>query len=99
MTDTPKIILKDVHKAFGPKKVLQGVDLEIGAGESVVVIGGSGTGKSVLLKCILGLIHPDRGSILVDGEETAGLTGTQRDRHMAKFGMLFQGAALFDSIT
>jgi phospholipid/cholesterol/gamma-HCH transport system ATP-binding protein len=98
MNGEPEIVLKDVHKAFGRKKVLQGVDLTIGKGESVVVIGGSGTGKSVLLKCILGLIHPDRGSILIDGEETVGLTGTERDRHMAKFGMLFQGAALFDSI-
>ena len=78
--------------------MLQGIDLEIGAGESLVVIGGSGTGKSVLLKCILGLIRPDRGSILIDGEETVGLRGGERDRLMAKFGMLFQGAALFDSI-
>ena len=97
-TAVAEIVLKDVHKAFGRKKVLQGIDLTIGKGESVVVIGGSGTGKSVLLKCILGLIHPDRGSILIDGEETVGLTGSERDRHMAKFGMLFQGAALFDSI-
>ena len=97
-TAVAEIVLKDVHKAFGRKKVLQGIDLTIGKGESVVVIGGSGTGKSVLLKCILGLIQPDRGSILIDGEETVGLTGSERDRHMAKFGMLFQGAALFDSI-
>jgi phospholipid/cholesterol/gamma-HCH transport system ATP-binding protein len=98
MSDIPKITLKDVHKAFGSKKVLQGIDLEIARGESLVVIGGSGTGKSVLLKCILGLIRPDRGSILIDGEETVGLRGSDRDRLMAKFGMLFQGAALFDSI-
>jgi phospholipid/cholesterol/gamma-HCH transport system ATP-binding protein len=98
MTAVPKIVLKDVHKAFGPKKVLQGVDLEIGTGESVVVIGGSGTGKSVLLKCILGLIRPDRGSILIDGEESVGAGGAERDRLTAKFGMLFQGGALFDSI-
>ncbi len=98
MTAAPKIVLKDVHKAFGPKKVLQGVDLEIGTGESVVVIGGSGTGKSVLLKCVLGLIRPDRGSILIDGEESVGASGADRDRLIAKFGMLFQGAALFDSI-
>jgi phospholipid/cholesterol/gamma-HCH transport system ATP-binding protein len=98
MTRSPKIVVKDLHKAFGRKKVLQGVNLEVGTGESVVVIGGSGTGKSVLLKCILGLVHPDRGSILIDGEETVGLRGGERDRLMAKFGMLFQGAALFDSI-
>jgi phospholipid/cholesterol/gamma-HCH transport system ATP-binding protein len=95
---SPKLVLKDVHKAFGPKKVLQGVNLEIDTAESVVVIGGSGTGKSVLLKCILGLIRPDRGSILIDGEEAIGLRGAKRDRLMAKFGMLFQGSALFDSI-
>jgi phospholipid/cholesterol/gamma-HCH transport system ATP-binding protein len=98
MSPPPKIAISDLHKAFGPKKVLQGVDLTIGTGESVVVIGGSGTGKSVLLKCILGLIHPDRGSIKIDGEETVGLRGVERDRLMAKFGMLFQGAALFDSL-
>jgi phospholipid/cholesterol/gamma-HCH transport system ATP-binding protein len=98
MSDGPKIVIQDLHKAFGPKKVLQGIDLEIGTGESVVVIGGSGSGKSVLLKCILGLVRPDRGSILVDGTETVGLSGRERDRLMAKFGMLFQGAALFDSI-
>jgi phospholipid/cholesterol/gamma-HCH transport system ATP-binding protein len=98
MTGSPKIVIKDLHKAFGTKKVLQGVDLEIDTGESVVVIGGSGTGKSVLLKCILGLIHPDRGVILIDGVDTVGLRGSDRDRLMGKFGMLFQGAALFDSI-
>jgi phospholipid/cholesterol/gamma-HCH transport system ATP-binding protein len=94
----PKIVITDLHKAFGTKKVLQGVNLTIGAGESVVVIGGSGTGKSVLLKCVLGLIQPDRGSIKIDGVESVGVRGGGRDRLMAKFGMLFQGAALFDSI-
>jgi phospholipid/cholesterol/gamma-HCH transport system ATP-binding protein len=98
MTASPKIVIKDLHKSFGAKKVLQGVDLEIDTGESVVVIGGSGTGKSVLLKCILGLIHPDRGTILIDGVESVKLRGKERDRLMVKFGMLFQGAALFDSI-
>jgi phospholipid/cholesterol/gamma-HCH transport system ATP-binding protein len=98
MSDTPKIRIRDLHKAFGHKKVLQGIDLDVGTGESVVVIGGSGTGKSVLLKCILGLIEPDRGSIKVDGEETVGLRGAERDRVRAKFGMLFQGSALFDSL-
>ncbi|MBT7356086.1 MAG: ATP-binding cassette domain-containing protein, partial [Rhodospirillaceae bacterium] len=71
MTDQmPKISLRDVHKAFGPKVVLNGLDLDVGVGESVVVIGGSGTGKSVMLKCILGLLHADKGSIEVDGEQT-----------------------------
>jgi phospholipid/cholesterol/gamma-HCH transport system ATP-binding protein len=93
-----KIVITDLHKAFGAKKVLRGVDLELDMAESVVVIGGSGTGKSVLLKCVLGLIRPDRGSIKIDGEETVGVKGAERDRLMLKFGMLFQGAALFDSI-
>ncbi|GGF25062.1 ABC transporter ATP-binding protein [Aliidongia dinghuensis] len=95
---TAKIVIRNLYKAFGRKKVLQGINLEIDQGESVVVIGGSGSGKSVLLKCILGLIHPDSGEILVDGQPTARLTGSERARLMAKFGMLFQGAALFDSL-
>jgi phospholipid/cholesterol/gamma-HCH transport system ATP-binding protein len=98
MTDQPKISIRGLAKAFGSKPVLQGVDLDIAAGESVVVIGGSGTGKSVLLKSIIGLIHPDGGSILIDGEETVGLRGRARDRMRARFGMLFQGGALFDSL-
>ena len=95
---TAKILIKDLTKSFGRKKVLQGVNLEIEQGESVVVIGGSGTGKSVLLKCILGLLHPDSGEILVDGQPTVGMGGSERARMLAKFGMLFQGAALFDSL-
>ena len=98
MTDTPKIVIKDLCKSFGAKKVLQGIDLEIGRGESLVVIGGSGTGKSVLIKCVLGLIKPDSGSILVDGVETTKLSANGRDQLIRKFGMLFQGGALFDSI-
>lgn len=100
MTDTaqPKIRIRDVHKSFGPKVVLDGVSLDIMPGESVVVIGGSGTGKSVLLKSILGLLRPDMGSIRVDGEEVIGLGGRERERINRKFGMLFQGAALFDSL-
>lgn len=93
-----KIALSNVTKSFGDKHVLQGVDLEVAAGESVVVIGGSGTGKSVLLKSILGILRPDSGSITVDGEETVGLRGRRRDKHLDKFGMLFQGGALFDSL-
>jgi phospholipid/cholesterol/gamma-HCH transport system ATP-binding protein len=95
---SPKISLSGVTKAFGPKKVLQGIDLDVAPGESMVVIGGSGSGKSVLLKCILGLMQPDRGSIKVDGEETCDLTDRGRARVMRKFGMLFQGGALFDSL-
>jgi len=95
---TPKISLRGVTKSFGPKKVLQGIDMDVAARESMVVIGGSGSGKSVLLKCILGLMHPDRGSIKVDGEEVVELNERGRARVMRKFGMLFQGGALFDSL-
>ena len=93
-----KISLRGVTKSFGSKKVLQGIDLDVAPAESVVIIGGSGTGKSVLLKCILGLIRPDRGSITIDGEETTNLSDNARQRVMRKFGMLFQGGALFDSL-
>lgn len=96
---TPKIEISDLRKAFGSKVVLDGVNLTLGAGESLVVIGGSGTGKSVLLKCILGLITPDSGSIKVDGEETTRLSVKDRQTLMSKFGMLFQGGALFDSLS
>lgn len=89
------ITLTDVHKSFGPKKVLQGVDLSIDRGESLVIIGGSGTGKSVALKCVLGLITPDKGKIEVDGQD---VTTADRDAFLARFGMLFQGGALFDSL-
>jgi phospholipid/cholesterol/gamma-HCH transport system ATP-binding protein len=94
----PKIRLKDVTKSFGPKNVLTGVTLDIGDAESVVVIGGSGTGKSVLIKCILGILEPDGGTIAVDGENVVGLGAAKRDAVNAKFGMLFQGGALFDSL-
>ncbi len=89
------IRLEGVHKAFGAKQVLRGIDLEVETGESLVVIGGSGTGKSVLLKCILGLVVPDAGRILLDGKD---VTRTDRDAFLARFGMLFQGGALFDSM-
>ena len=95
----PKIKIRGLCKAFGDKVVLDKVDLDVHSGESVLVIGGSGSGKSVLLKCILGLLHPDDGSIEVDGEEVVGLMGEDLDRVRRKFGMLFQNAALFDSLT
>ncbi|BAE50897.1 ABC transporter ATP-binding protein [Paramagnetospirillum magneticum] len=98
MTSVPKIELTGVHKAFGPKVVLDGIDLSVARGESVVVIGGSGTGKSVMLKCILGLLRPESGSIRIDGEDVVGMGPKDRDRIMKKFGMLFQGGALFDSL-
>lgn len=93
-----KIELKDVHKAFGSKKVLQGIDLSLKQGESLVVIGGSGTGKSVLIKSIIGLLTADSGSIKIDGEETTNINNSERNQLMAKFGYLFQGGALFDSL-
>lgn len=99
MAESPKISVTGLHKAFGPKRVLNGVDLAIPKGESLVIIGGSGTGKSVLIKSILGLIAPDSGSIAVDGEETTKARGKQREALMKKFGMLFQGGALFDSLS
>ena len=94
------IQLTDVHKAFGSKHVLRGVDLALPKGESMVIIGGSGTGKSVLLKCVLGLIHADSGAIEVDGQDVTRLRqgSAERDAFLARFGMLFQGGALFDSL-
>ena len=89
------IELRDVHKSFGDNRVLRGVNLTIPQGESMVVIGGSGAGKSITLKCILGLVTPDRGTILVDGED---VTRAERDEFLGHFGMLFQGGALFDSM-
>ena len=98
MTDTPKIELSALKKSFGNKHILTGVDLVVPEGKSMVVIGGSGTGKSVMLKCILGLLNADSGSIKIDGQETIGASASERDDLMKKFGMLFQGAALFDSL-
>jgi len=97
--NTPKIRVRGLHKAFGTHKVLAGLDLDVAEQESVVVIGGSGTGKSVLLKCILGILEPDAGTIEVDGENVVGLKGPARDQLLRKFGMLFQNAALFDSLS
>ena len=90
------IRMDQVKKSFGDNHVLRGVDLHIPKGESMVIIGGSGTGKSVALKCVLGLIKPDSGTILVDGQDA--FTG-DRDAFLARFGMLFQGGALFDSLS
>jgi len=96
--DRPKIRIRGLKKAFGPKVVLDGIDLDVGVGESLVVIGGSGTGKSVLIKSVLGILQPDSGSIEVDGEEVVGIDADGRERVNRKFGMLFQGSALFDSL-
>ena len=93
-----KLEISGLYKSFGKNHVLQDLSLSVGKQESLVIIGGSGTGKSVLLKCILGLLKPDSGSIRVDDEETTSLRGSDREDFTAKFGMLFQGAALFDSL-
>jgi phospholipid/cholesterol/gamma-HCH transport system ATP-binding protein len=98
MSTTPKIAVRGLRKSFGPKVVLDGIDLDVTPGESLVIIGGSGTGKSVMVKCILGLIRPDAGSIKIDGQEVVGMHASGREQLMQKFGMLFQGAALFDSL-
>jgi phospholipid/cholesterol/gamma-HCH transport system ATP-binding protein len=92
------IVLKDLRKSFGAKHVLNGIDLSVLKGHSLVVIGGSGTGKSVMIKCILGLLRADAGSIRIGGKEVIGLKGAERDRYLSRFGMLFQGGALFDSL-
>jgi phospholipid/cholesterol/gamma-HCH transport system ATP-binding protein len=93
-----KIKVRGLSKRFGPKVVLNGLDLDVPRGKSLVVIGGSGTGKSVLIKCILGILEPDAGSIEIDGEEVVGAKSEKREAVMKKFGMLFQGGALFDSL-
>jgi phospholipid/cholesterol/gamma-HCH transport system ATP-binding protein len=90
------IELQNVHKSFGSNHVLRGVDVSVNKGKSLVIIGGSGTGKSVTIKCILGLVTPDQGKILVDGQD---VNNAERDAFLARFGMLFQGGALFDSLT
>ena len=95
---TAKIALTNVHKSFGPKDVLRGVNLEVETGQSLVVIGGSGSGKSVMLKSILGLLTPDSGSIKIDSRETAGLARRGRADIDHQIGMLFQNGALFDSL-
>ena len=89
------ITLENVHKSFGSNAVLRGVNLSIPRGKSLVIIGGSGTGKSVALKCVLGLIRPDSGKITVDGQD---VRTAEREAFLARFGMLFQGGALFDSM-
>jgi len=98
MTGKPKIELRGVRKRFGPKIVLDGIDLVVNEGDSLVIIGGSGSGKSVTIKCVLGIIRPDAGTILVDGEDVTHINGTKREAQLRKFGMLFQGGALFDSL-
>lgn len=93
------IELQGIHKAFGTNRVLRGVDLTIEPGETLTIIGGSGTGKSVLFKVMLGLLPPDQGSIRIDGREVTGLRERDRLAVTGRFGMVFQGGALFDSLT
>lgn len=94
-----KIEIRGLCKAFGKKVVLDGVDVDIKKGESLVVIGGSGTGKSVLIKCIQGILTPDSGSIKIDGVDITQQNRDEAEKSYAKMGMLFQGAALFDSLS
>jgi phospholipid/cholesterol/gamma-HCH transport system ATP-binding protein len=98
MTETPKIRIRGLYKRFGSKQVLDGVDLEVPRGTSLVVIGGSGSGKSVLLKCVLGLIEPDDGVIEIDGQDILKQPRDDRELARARIGMLFQNGALFDSL-
>lgn len=92
------ITLENVHKSFGSNHVLRGVNLHVPRGTSMVVIGGSGTGKSITIKAVLGLVTPDEGKITVDGRDVTAGSADDRDAFLAQFGMLFQGAALFDSL-
>ena len=92
------ISVKNLHKSFGDNQVLRGINLELGEQESLGIIGGSGTGKSILIKCILGLIEPDSGEILINGENMVGARSAKRQQLIQSFGMLFQGGALFDSL-
>lgn len=98
MSKSPKISVQNLHKAFGVNKVLTGVNLDVMAGESLVIIGGSGAGKSVLVKCMLGLLSPDQGKVMVGGIDICTAPAKKHDAYLKKTGMLFQGSALFDSL-
>lgn len=93
------IRVHDLHKTFGRQRVLRGLSLEVATGETMVVIGRSGGGKSVLLKHLIGLLHPDSGTIMVDGTDTTQLRGSALDRVRERYGVVFQGGALFDSMS
>ncbi len=99
MTQTPKLAWKGVTKRFGDRAVLDGLDLSVAPGRSLVIIGGSGLGKSVTIKTALGLMRPEAGQIELDGENIVGLSESQRRKLFSRIGVLFQGAALFDSLT
>lgn len=98
LSQQPKIDVMGLCKSFGENTVLKSVDLQVYPGESLVIIGQSGMGKSVFLRLMLGLLEADKGNILIDGENILGLSGRKRDQFLSKIGMLFQGGALFDSL-
>src|SRR5947207_3716738 len=98
MTDLPKLRIRGLAKAFATGPVLAGIDLDLASGDTLAIFGASGSGKTVLLKCIIGLIKPDAGSILIDGQETVGIAESARARLLSRFGVLFQNGALFDSM-
>ena len=93
-----KLLVKNLKKNFGTKKVLKGIDLQVKQGESLVILGGSGSGKSVLIKIISNLLQSSSGTVAIDGQDVSKLNGKERDALMEKFGFLFQGGALFDSL-
>jgi phospholipid/cholesterol/gamma-HCH transport system ATP-binding protein len=100
MNDSGQMIsVRDLYKSFGAHEVLRGVDLDVEEGTTCVILGGSGSGKTVLMKHVIGLLKPDRGQVLVDGEDVVPLDELELERVRRKFGMVFQGAALFDSMT
>jgi phospholipid/cholesterol/gamma-HCH transport system ATP-binding protein len=95
----PIIHWRGVHKAFGPKRIFEGLDLSVQKGETITIIGGSGTGKSVLLKCLIGLLYPDRGEVVFEGQDVTTFDETQLREVRKRVAMVFQSAALFDSLT
>jgi phospholipid/cholesterol/gamma-HCH transport system ATP-binding protein len=95
----PAVVVKDLRKSFGPQKVLNGIDLTVARGETLALLGRSGTGKSVFLKLLIGLQSPDSGSILLNGQEITGLKEDKLDEIRKRIGFLFQHAALYDSMT
>lgn len=97
--DGPMIQVDDLHKQFGPHKVLTGINLKIQRGHTCVILGGSGSGKTVLMKHMIGLLKPDTGKVIVEGEDIVPLGMDELERVRRKFGMVFQAAALFDSMT
>jgi phospholipid/cholesterol/gamma-HCH transport system ATP-binding protein len=99
MTKQPLISIRNLKKSFGHNQVLKGIDLDLYQGESLVIIGGSGTGKSVLIKCIIGLIEPDEGEIIFEGQDVLKAGAKAREALMKRISMLFQGSGLFDSLS